>query len=109
MSTRKRLPVGEWFNIPGRGRVMVHTEDVFGEVSPGDEVEIGGTAYLVRGVERMGRQKKVGLVLGDIVKTPEERIKELEDAIKKHHAEACYGGALSYQDNNKMLWKHVGK
>ena len=57
----------DWFNISGRGRVAVVTFETEDEVPKiGDHVRIDGDKYEVRGVERQGRQLKVGLLAREL-------------------------------------------
>ena len=61
----------DWYYISGRGHVACvdvgDNVDPY-DVKPGDEVIIDGNEYLIRGVEHMGNNPKIGILIrGDRV------------------------------------------
>ena len=59
----RELPVEEWHNIAGRGRVATYDTRKAGDVKVGERVKMDGGFYEITSIERMGRQPVVGLVV----------------------------------------------
>lgn len=58
-----KLEVESWYEVTNVGKVAIVQEPNYGDLSEGMKVELEGTSYVVKGVERMGRQSKVGLLV----------------------------------------------
>lgn len=58
-----KLEVESWYEVTNVGKVAIVQELNYGDLSEGMKVELEGTSYVVKGVERMGRQSRVGLLV----------------------------------------------
>jgi hypothetical protein len=57
------LEVEEWCDIAGRGTIAVVIEPELNALKPGMDVKLEGEVYGIRNIERMGRSKRVGLLV----------------------------------------------